>query len=359
MKKFSIVLLALALMVTMAMPAMAEANFDHYFEVVNNNYDNDTEDVTAGWYYLYVYGDISEDISYYSEIDFDYSFDQDDNSDNDVDFFEGWIDADNVVGPVGLKIGRMQQYSGGVGGNPKIGSQQALYAFDTDEFGVLNYEQNNVAVKFGHSVDNDKRMFAEAKATDLGVLDEAALNYVDDDVDTNDYNGYTLKLAKQFNPVKVDFVYGDASNENNTNDLDADLINFRVSSDQLISGANIGLEYADIEEGYANKEILDEEEGNILKTRFDQDPNTPDTNEAIVSSFGEDVELIKPSVNFDVTDKLNIGFAYKMYEFQDTDEELDVAHLYSTYDLKENLLLEVEVWDQSSDVLAGDNTSLL
>ncbi|ADL12925.1 porin [Acetohalobium arabaticum] len=341
MKKFSI-LLALVLVLGLAVPAMAAADVDVSTTVgVENVYDDskDESSATEGYLYLFLEGNPTENVNFYSEIDFTGYFDGNKNEE-DVDVYEAWIEVDEVVGPVDVKLGRMYEES----------ADNVLYEYDSDDFVRLGYEAGNVSAKFGHNLDSegddapatagDSEAFAEFKATDLGLLDQASLNYTKDnnltDADGNatgdSYEGYTVKLTNDFDVVDASLLYGTADGEyasgNDWNES-ADITALGLSTDQLFPGATLSLDYADVEENFVKAE--------------DQDSYLNDT------VTGDDFDMIKPGVNFDLTDKTNVDFSYAMYSADNDDADDDYLDLLITHNVAENTTLEVELEDHSYD----------
>jgi len=326
-KKLSIVIM-IALVVALAVPAMAATTnnlkANGHFEIENDKV-KDGNSATTGEFDLFLNAKPADNVNFYSELDYTYDFANGAGAGNpeNLDVYEMWVNIDNAFGPVSLKAGRMYETA----------PDGILYEFDSDDFARLAYANGGVSAKFGHNLDTDnqgKVVFAQGSVKDLGLADEVTVNYVDDN-DAN-YDGYTVKATKHHNFGTGTILFGDAN--------DAQLIDLGFSTKQLLPGATASLEYANVEEGFARATAQD----SVL------------TDTALTTTAGAgDVTMIKPGVNFNITNKLNAYASYAMYSSDNAGDHdyLDTGVVYS---MANNTSLEVELEDNSYDNAADSTT---
>ncbi|SJZ30261.1 porin [Selenihalanaerobacter shriftii] len=337
MKKLSIAL-ALVLVVALAAPAMAIEYTGGFLEVENvHNMDSSKDSGTGYDMYLTLEDQVDDQTSFYALLRVDQNFGNDDGADSNEFLRKGWVNIENVAGPLALRVGRMDEAAAG------------NYLYDMElkyEFARLAADLGNLSFKAGHNLDdtksdnkttgNDKVIFFEAKATDLGLVNGVTLNYVEDG---DDYDGYSIAFNKNHDSFTADLVYGDVDVSNTS----ADLLDVKLATDKLFPGITASVEYADVEEEF------------VVGGKFQDDSVLADTN----LTGKDDVEMIKPAVNFDLTDKLNVNFAYAMYEADNlVNDGHDYLDLTFAYDLTEKTLLEVEYEDNDYDDDADDNETL-
>ncbi|KXS40797.1 MAG: hypothetical protein AWU54_1849 [Candidatus Frackibacter sp. T328-2] len=331
MKKLSIVL-TIALVVALAVPAMAASNLkvNGNFEVESvKTKDADTE--SGGYLELYLEANPAENVTFYSEVDFGYDFDQNNYSTTGTsEVYEAYINVDDAFGPVDLKAGRMFEAA----------ADSMLYEFDSGEFARLAYDNANVSAKFGHNLDTDsqgKVIFAEGKVTGLGLVDAVTLNYVD--ANAADYDGYTVKATKSHSFGTGSVLLGKAN--------DAQVVDVSFETAQLLPGATASFEYATAEAGFARSEYKDTDgNGDNEVVTTNQDSVITDSK---LAAIGDDVTMIKPGVSFNVTDKLGVDLSYAMYEADKLDAEDAYLDIVGSYDLAKDTYLEVEYEDHAVD----------
>ncbi|SJZ30255.1 porin [Selenihalanaerobacter shriftii] len=332
MKKIAI-LLTLTLVVALAAPAMAgtimtrtDMKVSGNLEIENKYNDpvtGDSTSQTVGDLEIYVEANPAENVTFYSVYEVIYEFEpKNTNSSSNIkeeNLKEAWLKVDNMFGPLTLKAGRIEETA----------TDEILYDEDQEEGVELIYDVGNVYAKLGHSIDSsdteNKALMFQGKLIDLGLVDAVALDYLD-------YNGkgdgYTLKIGKNHSFVDASIMLGEVDKDD-----DANMFDFRVSTEELLPGVTTSLEYADVEGGFINK-------GWQIDSVF------ADVHDDIDK---DDLDMIRPGFNFDLSDKLNIDFSYAMFNNDDTDKDQDYLDLTFTYDLNKYTYLEVEYEDNDYD----------
>lgn len=358
MKKLSITL-ALVLVVAMALPAMAaevkvnDNTVNISGEVEVEQVDNDKDNAVTGTeddeltttLTLNIDSQLSEKVSVFSTLEI--ADGNDSSSSEDFNIEEAGIDVKDVVGPIGLRTGQMELVS----------TDGMLYDYDEiaedNNFATFYYEEDNVNASISNSLDDDSdhkigsATVAKFGVTDLGVIDSLNLDYMDlgDVTGTDPANdtdetvegvtGYTLKGTKDFGVVDTALTFGNMDSDEKIDSADA--VNLDLSTDQLFPGATISLGYADVGEDYTS-----------YLAGF-QDNELDDSSYISAANTSSDFDMIKPEVNFDITDKLNVNFAYAMYEADDEDAADDYLDLVCAYDMAENTTLELEYENHAYD----------
>lgn len=361
MKKLSIAM-ALVLVVAMALPAMAAevkvndktVNISGEVEVEQTDNDNDntaaygTDDTLETTLTLYIDSQLSEKVSVFSTLEIADNNDRADNDDFSIE--EAGVDVKDVFGPIGLKAGRMELVS----------TDGMLYDYDEidadSNFATFYYEEGNVNASISNSLDDDttdstatnndigSATVAKFGATDLELIDSFDIDYMDLGTVNNagtiyeDVTGYTLKGTKDFGVVDTALIFGNVDSDNSFDS--ADVAKLDLSTDQLFPGVTLSLNYADVEEGYTTLAgFQDNEIGDSDRVN------------------GLDFDMIKPGINFDITDKLNVDFSYAMYDADDVDNEDDYTDLVFAYDMATNTTLELEYENHDYDT-GNDNDTI-
>ncbi|WP_041667258.1 hypothetical protein [Acetohalobium arabaticum] len=207
-EKISIVL-ALVLIVTMAVPAMA-LEFQKGKMKVENKYkdvDDSNEDGsgTKAKTYLFLKQQVDKQVSIFTLLRVDYDFANQKSTETKTFIRKGWINVENAVGPLDFRAGRLDEAA----------ANNLLYDMERKyEFARATYDSKDFAIKAGHSFEDKnagKIFFTEAKAKNLGLFETVTLNYVDNNELA--YEGYSVASAKEFGVANLDFTYGDADND--------------------------------------------------------------------------------------------------------------------------------------------------
>ncbi|SDC08572.1 MULTISPECIES: porin [unclassified Candidatus Frackibacter] len=335
MKKFSLIL-TIALVVALALPAMAatKVTFNGNLEMENQYVDPNTDpnvgtvgkslSSTYGDLDLYLNAKINDKVSAFTELDYSLQFDDS----SDAAGLEGrvdqmWINVEDAFGPLALRVGRMNEAA----------ANNLLYDIEegANEFVRLAYTADNISAKSGYSGEGKDVFFAEGTVTNLGLIDGVTLNYIDYNAG---YQGYTVKLDKKHSFGEASVLFGnvDAKINDSANVLDVNFV-----TDQLFPGITTSLEYATAEKGFvADQAVLDQDDSVFVDT-------------AAALYRNDKVEVIKPGINFDLTDKLNIDFAYAMYDADKSTDEDEYLDLVASYDLAENTYIDVEYENHNYD----------
>ncbi|SDC08546.1 MULTISPECIES: porin [unclassified Candidatus Frackibacter] len=335
MKKFSIVL-TLALVVALAVPAMAAPKLaiNGNLEMENSTVDKGgpTLSSTYGDLDLYLNAKINDKVSAFTELDYDTFFvdNVNDTGEHQGRVDQMWINVEDAFGPLALRVGRMDEAA----------ASNLLYDIEdkANEFVRFAYNENNVSGKVAYNLDNNdskKVLLAEGKVTDLGLVDGVTVNYFD--ANTLDYEGYTLKATKQHSFGTGSIVFGEADNGPISG---AQVLDVDFTTKTLFPGVTAGLEYGTVDKGFVlNNDTAIQDDSVFNDVNADYEP--------IYSA--DDVQVIKPSVSFDLTDKLGVYFGYAMYEGDKSNAKQDYLDLVASYDLAPDTYLDVEYENFSND----------
>ncbi|MCK8823597.1 hypothetical protein [Fuchsiella alkaliacetigena] len=336
MKKKVAILVALAVVVAMAMPAMA-VDISGEYEV---EYDINLEDDEVDWG---------------SEIELEFLYSPADNVtafvDLEADGRGDILEVNNVwidVEPVQLPGSSVRAGTFGVAAAQDFLYDGNIARFDNDAGAQFSYAVDNINVSLAHNLDffdDDKAaLFLEASMSDLELgpaLTTATVNFFNLDEDVGDRNGFSFALDSSLDMADVNFVFANA--EENAFAVGA-------SSDQLAPGLTVGLDI-----GLADEDFAPEGHDGIFDD-FDPEYQGQDV------QFDEDLMAIIPSASYSLTDSLTASFSYALYDFDEDDADLDILTLGAEYDLAENTALEVEFEDKSwgdEDVIDNSDTQSL
>lgn len=335
MRRITIVV-SIVLVMLMAIPAVAVEFKIGKFEIENTYTETDDADSSSETLFkttLILNEKIDERVNLFVMTRLDGEFNQAQGPKGDgTDVFvrKGWLNIKDAIGPVDLRVGRMDAAAA----NYLLYNMKSKY-----EFARAVYSNDKFAIKVGHNIDSDeKTLFSEIKGIDLGPVDAVTLNYVDADFANIDYNGYSINFLKEFNPLKADLTYLKVEN----GALEPEGYDLRFSTDKLFSGVNLFLEYAAGEQGIA-----------VDKHNFQKDDSV-----FVESELNDDcdIKMIKPGFITDLGARLKLDCAYAFYEADDSDASDDYLDLICTYKLSKKSYLEVEYENHNFDDTGTDNT---
>ncbi|MCK8827309.1 porin [Natroniella acetigena] len=328
MKKISIVL-ALALVLAMAVPAMAvdiagEVEFERAYVDEDDSYTVNSIDIDLDFT-----ANPAANVETFVGVELEDIVDGNIDS-NNVEVDEAWINVDLLELPgASLKAGRFGVAT----------PQDLLYDLNLDG-AELSYAVDNIAVSFASDLDNDDSIkFIEASMSDLvfgEVTSVATLNIADYGIDDEDT---AFSIALDNSHEMADFYVVFADDQESAFQLGAE-------TDVLAPGLTVGFDYGQMDEDYLGEADF-----------FDDFTDFADE----IGYIYDDIQTIVFGAEYDVNDVLSTSFEYAMHE-DDADAELDVLTLGAEYDLAENTVLEFEfenydAGDEDVDVITTTLTT--
>lgn len=341
MKK--LLILSLILVTLLTVPAMAvefkkgKLEIENEYTKNDNNISNSQTELKLG---LFLKQKIDQRASLFVLTKLHSEFKQTQGPKNGTDVFirKGWLNVKDVLGPINLRVGRMDE----------LAANELLYDMESKyEFARLAYNNKRFGFKAGHNIDDDeKTVFTELKARNLGLIDTAVFNYVNADFSNKkysiDYNGYSINFIKNFAGVTTDFTYLDVENDK----LKPTAFDFRLSTEELFSKTKLFFEYANVEKGVVVK-------GN--KHKFQDDSIFAET----TLNKNDDIKMFRPGFNVKFGDRLDMDLSYAIYKADNSDDQDKYLDFVFNYDLTKNCYWELEYEDHSYDNNAGTDEYII
>lgn len=330
-----IFVISLVIVTLFALPVMAVEFKIGKFEIENTYIDTDNDESTSQTIFkttLILDQTIDERVNVFVMTRLDGEFNQKQGPKKEgTDIFvrKGWIDVKDAFGPVDFKAGRMDEAA----------ANNVLYYMKSKyEFARLAYNNDHFFMKAGHNIDDDEKIvFTEFKGTDLGLTDSVTLNYIDADFSNIDYAGYSIDFFKDFDVFETGLTFISVEN----GDIKPNGFDVRFSTDKLLSGINLSLEYAVGEKGIAVDRLQS---------------NSVFGDSELNDSY--DIKIIKPGFNVDLGDRFNIESYYALYKADDSDAKHNYFDLTGTYDLTKSSYLELEYEKDSYDNAGTDESTI-
>ncbi|WP_164522304.1 porin [Halocella sp. SP3-1] len=330
-------ILSLVLVIFLAVPAIAvefkAGNLEIENEYIkNDNGESSSETVLKLGLFLNQKIDERASLFVFTKLHADFNQAEGNTEGTDVFIRKGWLDVEDAIGPVDLRVGRMDELTA----NNLLYSMKVKY-----EFARLAYNNKIIAIKAGHNIDADeKTVFTELKLKDLALLDTVTLNYVNADFSVIDYNGYSINFLKNFAKFTTELTYLDVEN----GELEPNAFDLRLSTDKLFPKTKLFFEYANVEMGVV-----------VNKHKFQDDSILAES----TLNQSDDLKMFRPGFNVDFSDRLNIDFSYAIYEADNSDARDNYLDLIFNYDLTKNTYCELEYEDHSYDDNAGTDESII
>ncbi|MCK8823595.1 porin [Fuchsiella alkaliacetigena] len=310
MKKKIAVLVALAVVVTMALPVMAldiggELEIEREY---TTNGDSQTEFESA--LELYLSANPAQNVEVFTEIKADIGS-QTGAWDEALKLNEAWIKTDLVQLPgLSLQAGRIDVNS----------ARDMLYDGSLDGV-IANYTFEDLSLSLGHDTDNeDAEMFLQGvkSGLDLGpVTSKITFDYYDNSAD----DSFSLTVDNSHQMADFYFLLANAEEQ---------ALALGATSDLLAPGLTVALDYGQVEAGFIG-------EGGIFAD-----------SDSFNNMAAEDITVIKPSATYVINEHLTTKFSYTKYN-HDISEDQDILNLGAAYNLADYTTLELDYENDDDD----------
>ncbi|MGM0471098.1 MAG: porin [Bacillota bacterium] len=242
----------------------------------------------------------------------------------DIKFNECWFKIDQAVGSLDLQIGRIDERS----------ASEVLYDKYREELVQFIYQGQKFSGKIGHNFDHSdsytkkngtevsadrKAVVAEFSAKDLGIVDCATLNYIDDNLKQVD--GYMLNLDRDFGTVDTTLYCGQTERKIDQQDITGNILGLDLSVD-IKKDLTLSFFYGQAEKGFKA------EDGSLSDI-------------GLQACGCDDYDVIKPGFCWRVNSKFNLEGGYALYDTDDNGED-NYLNLVAGYKLAPKTKLEVE-----------------